>query len=142
MEVQVRHALPRLLADVGDHAVALDAHFLCHLGDDLKDVRDHGAVLGVDAGDGRDMRLGDHKEVRGSLRRNVAEGVAQLVLIDLVRGDLPRRDGAEQTVLKAVSYQMFHLQTVTVSMRFPDMPSRCCPWILKSRDYTSRVPPL
>src|SRR5574344_2863732 len=49
MEVQVRHALPRLLADVGDHAVALDAHFFCHLGDDLKDMRDHGAVLGVDA---------------------------------------------------------------------------------------------
>ena len=69
MEVQVRHALTRLLADVGDHAVALDAHFFCHLGDDLKDMRDHGAVLGVDAGDGRDMRLGDHKEVRGSLRR-------------------------------------------------------------------------
>ena len=82
--MQVRHALTRLLADVGDHAVALDAHFFCHLGDDLKDMRDHGAVLGVDAGDGRDMRLGDHKEVRGSLRRDVVEGVAQLVLIDLV----------------------------------------------------------
>ena len=107
MEVQVRHTLPRLLADVGDHAVALDAHFLCHLGDDLKDVRDHGAVLGVDAGDGRDMRLGDHKEVRGSLRRDVVEGVAQLVLIDLVRGDLPRRDGAEQTIVLHVPFS-FH----------------------------------
>ena len=98
MEVQVRHALPRLLADVGDHAVALDAHFLGEPRDDLEDVRDNGAVFSAHARDRRNVHLRDHEEVHGRLRRDVVEGIAELVLIDFARRDLARRDLAEQTI--------------------------------------------
>ena len=38
MEMQMEHALSRLLADVGDHPIAVQALLLGQLGDDLKDV--------------------------------------------------------------------------------------------------------
>ena len=38
MEVQMKHALSRLLADVGDHPVAVQPLFLCQLGNDLEDI--------------------------------------------------------------------------------------------------------
>ena len=38
MEVQVEHALSRLLPDVGHHAVALQTQLLRQLGNDLKNV--------------------------------------------------------------------------------------------------------
>ena len=47
MKMQMRHALSRLLADVGHDAVALNALLLGELGNDLEDVRDDGAVLFV-----------------------------------------------------------------------------------------------
>ena len=99
MEVQVMHALAGLLADVGNNTVALQPQFLCQLGYDLKDMRHHGAVFGADLRHGADMLLGDHQKMGGRLRRNVIKGIAQVVLLHLVGGDLPRRNGAEQAVV-------------------------------------------
>ena len=76
MKMQMRHALSRLLADVGHDTVALNAFLLGELGNDLEDVRDDGAVFSVHARDGRDVRLRDHEEVHRRLRRDVVEGIA------------------------------------------------------------------
>ena len=98
VEVQVVHALPRLVADVGDHAVALHPLLLGQLGNDLKDMGHHRAVLSTDLGDRLDMLLGDHQEVGGRLGIDVVEGKAGVVLIYLAAGDLPGNDLAKQTI--------------------------------------------
>ena len=59
--MQMRHALSRLLADVGHDAVALNALLLGELGNDLEDVRDDSAVLFVHARDRCDVRLDVYK---------------------------------------------------------------------------------
>ena len=41
MEMQMLYTLPRLLPDVGDHAVAVQSQLPGHLGNDLKDVGHH-----------------------------------------------------------------------------------------------------
>ena len=96
--MQVEHALPRLLADVGDHPVAVQALLLRQPGDDLEDVGHHRAVVRRDLGHGADVGLGHHQEVGGRLGIDVVEGVADIVLVDLAAGDLPGNDLAEQTI--------------------------------------------
>ena len=103
MKMQMRHALSRLLADVGHDAVTLNALLLGELGNDLEDVRDDGAVLFVHARDRCDVRLRDHKKVHRRLRRDVVEGIAEVVLVDLVRRDVARDDLAEQTIRRVLS---------------------------------------
>ena len=49
------------------------------------------------------MGLGDDQEMGGRLGVDVVKGVHQLVLVNLVGGDLPRRDFAEQTIAHAIS---------------------------------------
>ena len=96
--MQVRHTLARLLADVGHHPVALQTQLLGDLGDDGEDVGHHGGVVLSDLGHRGDVHLGNHQKVGGGLGIDVVEGVADLVLIDLVGGDLSLRDLAEQTI--------------------------------------------
>ena len=60
MKVQVEDALARLLADVGDHPVALQPQFLGESGNDLKNMGNNAAVVRRDLGDGPDVRLGNH----------------------------------------------------------------------------------
>ena len=96
--MQVVDALARLLPDVGDHAVAVQTQLLRHLGDDFENVGNHGAVVPGHLGHRTDVGLGDDQKVGGCLGIDVIEGVALLVLIDLVGGDLPGADLAEQTI--------------------------------------------
>ena len=44
MEMQVRHALPRLLANIGNHAIAFNAALAGHIGDHFEDVGNNAAV--------------------------------------------------------------------------------------------------
>ena len=98
MEVQVEHGLARLLADVGDDAVAVHTQLLRHLGDDLEDVGHHGAVFGGDSSGGSDVGLGNHQEVSRSLRVNVVKGEALLILVDFVGRNVAGNNLAEQTI--------------------------------------------
>ena len=100
MEVQMGHGLLAGLADIGHHTVARlgKAQFPGQLGDDLKDMGHHGAVAAVHLGHGADMGLGDHQEMGGRLGRDIVEGVADVILLDLAAGDLPGHDLAEQTI--------------------------------------------
>ena len=91
----MKHALPRLLADVGDHPVAVQPLFLCQLGNDLEDMSHHCAVVRGDLRHRANVGLGYHQEVGGRLGINVIEGVAHVVLVDLAAGDLPGNDLAE-----------------------------------------------
>ena len=96
MEVQVVDALPRLLPDVGYHPVALQPLLPAQSCDDLEDVGYYGAVAAIHLRHGGDVGLGDHQKMGGRLRGDVIKGIAQLVLIHLVGGDLPAGNGAEQ----------------------------------------------
>ena len=99
--------LPRLIAAVVDDAVALHAQLLADLHDDLKAVSHHGAVVRRNGVGAADMLLGYHQKMGGRLGVDVVEGVALLVLVDLVAGDLAIDDGAEQAVVfhGCVSFQ-------------------------------------
>ena len=93
MEVQVGHGLAGVGAAVADHTVAVyKALFFCDHGDHLKNMGNHTAVFGRNAGNRRNVGLGDHQNVGGSLGVNVPEGQNQFVLIDLGRGDLTSDD--------------------------------------------------
>ena len=84
---QVEHALTRLFSDVGDHAEAVHALFLCDLGDDLEAVRNDGAVRLVYRCNRLDVLLRDNEEVGRRLRVSIVECVADIVLVDLARRD-------------------------------------------------------
>ena len=77
--MQMEHALTRLFSDVGDHAEAVHAALLCNLRNDLKAVRYNRAVGRINGGHRLDVLLRDHEKMRGSLRVNVIEGVAERV---------------------------------------------------------------
>mgnify|MGYP006927295151 CR=1 FL=1 len=71
--------------------------------DDLKGVGHHGGIFRGDLPAGADVGLGDDQEMGGRLGVDVVKGVHQLVLVDLVGGDLPRRDLAEEAVAHTCS---------------------------------------
>ena len=98
MEMQVEHTLPGLLADVGHDAEAFQSQLLGNLGDHLKAVRHNRTVARVHRGNRLNVLLGDHEKMRRRLWVDVIKGLALLVLIDLVRGDLPRCSLAKQTL--------------------------------------------
>ena len=100
MEVQVGHGLLARLADVGHHPVSglVKAQLLGQLGNDLKNMGHHSAVLRRYSGNGLDVGLGHHQKMGGCLRGNVVEGIAKLVFLDLAAGDLPGDDLREQAI--------------------------------------------
>ena len=81
--MQMEHALTRLLSDVGDHAEAVHAALLRNLRDNLKAVGHNRAVGRINGGNRLDVLLRDHEKMRGSLRVNVVEGVAEVILVHL-----------------------------------------------------------
>ena len=97
--MQVFYGLSRVLAAVRDDAEAVGkAEFLRQFGDDREDMADQRGVVLSDL-----VRCGDvlllHEEKM--LRRqglNVIERIAEVVLIDLLRGDLPGNNLAENAV--------------------------------------------
>jgi hypothetical protein len=60
-------------------------------------MSDHGAVLSGDAVKGGNVSLGDHQNVNGSLRIDVAEGQNGVILIYLGGRNITRCDLTEQT---------------------------------------------
>ena len=99
VEVDVVDGLAGEFADVGDDAVAVrKALLLRELRDDAVDVADDGLILRRHLGGGGKMLLRDDEEVHGGQGADILEDVAELVLIDLGRRDLPRDDLAEQTI--------------------------------------------
>ena len=90
VEVDVVDGLAGEFADVGDDAVAVrKALLLRELGNDAVDVADDGLILRRHLGGGGKMLLRDDEEVHGGQGVDILEGVAELVLIDLGRRDLP-----------------------------------------------------
>ena len=109
MEMQVLHGLTCLIAAVVDDAVILAAKVCADLGDSGEAVSHHRSVGLVDLAGAADVLLRHHKEVDGSLRLDVIEGVAEIVLIDLLAGDVTIDDGAEQTIVTHRSYLLSFL---------------------------------
>ena len=93
--MEVMDGLAGLLTDVGDDAIALQTQLLGDLGDDGEDVSHDGGVVLSHFGHGGDVGLGDDQEMGGSLRVDVVESEADLVLIDFIGRDLPFGDLTE-----------------------------------------------
>ena len=69
MEMQVLHGLAGILADIGDHAVAVvQADFLGQLGDHGKDMAQQGTVLLSQGSGTLDVLFGHNKKVHLGLR--------------------------------------------------------------------------
>jgi len=96
MEMQVGHCLAGIGAAVGDQTVAIgESRLLGDLGDGLKDMGDHGAVLWGHAVEGGDVGLRDYEDVNGGLGIDVAEGQNGVVLVDLGGGNIACDDFTE-----------------------------------------------
>lgn len=90
------HRLTGGLAAVRDDAEALGkAELTGELCDHGVDMTDDGGVLRGDLRRGCKVQLGHDQEMGGRERRDVIEGIAELVLIDLFGRDLPGDDLAE-----------------------------------------------
>ena len=92
VEVQVEHALPRLLSTVGDHPELGNAQVLGDLGNHLKAVGHHGGIFRRNLPAGCNVGLGNHQEMGGCLGINVIKGIDQFVLIDLLGGNFSPGD--------------------------------------------------
>ena len=102
MEVQVLDALARILAHIGDDAVApVAAKLGAQPGDGGEDMAQQGPVLLGQRGGRGDVLFGDDEEMDRGLRVNVVKGQQRVVLVQLVGGDFPRGDFAEQAVFHA-----------------------------------------
>src|SRR5699024_1512989 len=98
--MQVRHGLAGGLAGVRDDAESgVQALLGGYLGYDLENVRHCGGVLRCYLRGGvRDVLFRDDEDMRGGLGVDIPEGQDALVLIYLVRGDIPFRYHAEKAV--------------------------------------------
>lgn len=100
VEVQVLDALAAVLADIGDHAVAITKpRDLGDLGDGRKDGGNKVCGLGRHLVSGRDVRLGNDENVDRRLRRDVVERVNAFVLVHLLGGDHPCDDLTKQAIV-------------------------------------------
>ena len=101
MKMQVHHALTTVYTAVVDNAEAiLKALRLCDLCDRLKTFRNVYRVFAVDIQSAGDMLLRHDEDMDGSLGIDVAESKNIIVLIDLIAGDLPSEDCAENTIVQ------------------------------------------
>lgn len=94
--MEMGYRLAGIGAAVGDEAVAVcQACFFRDMGNGLKDMGDHGAVLGGHTVEGGDVSLGDHEDVNGGLGIDVAEGQNGVILVDLGGGNVAGDDFTE-----------------------------------------------
>ena len=104
--MEMRNRLAGIGTAVGNEAVAV--HEPCLFGDGgdrFEDVCHHGAVRGGDAVEGGNMGFGDHQDVNGGLRVDVAECQNAFVLIYFGGGNVAGCDFAEQTHRKIPSFR-------------------------------------
>lgn len=78
MEVQVGHGLLAAspMLDTTRYPASSKPRLLGQLGNDLKNMGHHSAVLRRYSGNGLDVGLGHHQKMGGCLRGNVVEGIA------------------------------------------------------------------
>jgi len=109
MEMQVLHGLAGILADIGDHAVAVvQTDFLGQLGDHGKDMAQQGTVLLRQGSGTLDVLFGHNKEMHLGLRVDIVKRHDLIVLIQLVRGDLALGDHTKQTIFHGnCSFRVF-----------------------------------
>ena len=78
------HGLAAVLAAVVHHAIAVfKALGRCYLCNGLEAFSDQCGVRGIDLVRAADVLPGEHEDVHGSLRINVAEGINILIIINL-----------------------------------------------------------
>ena len=94
----MHYTLTAVLSAVIDNAVAvLKSADLCNLWDLLKDTCNICTVLLSDGIGTTDVLLRYDKHVNGCLRRNIVESEDVLILVYLLRGNLPCNYFAKQT---------------------------------------------
>ena len=98
--MQVLYALATVLADVGDHAVAITKpRDLGDFGNGRKDGGDKVRGLGRHFVGGGEVGLGDHEDVDGRLGCDVVERVDAFVLVHFFGGDHPCDDLTKQAIV-------------------------------------------
>lgn len=116
--MQVLYRLTPVLSHIGDDAVAVfqtaQTGDLRKTGQDMR--RDGGVFLrqGIDRGN---VLLRNNENMRRSLRRNVTEGEAHLVLKNARRGDLATHDLAKQTVVHSMDLPFFDILIIARGAR-------------------------
>ena len=89
MEMQVLHGLAGILADIGDHAVAVvQANLFGQLGDHGKDMAQQGTVLLRQGSGTLDVLFGHNKKVHLGLRVDIVKRHDLIVLSDEIYAEL------------------------------------------------------
>ena len=85
VEVKVLHRLASVFTYVADYSVSvIETERYCETGNNGKNVSDNVCIVLVYLVDRGDMCLGHYEEVNGSLRVNVEESIALVVLVYLL----------------------------------------------------------
>jgi len=108
VQVKVEDGLAGTRADVIHGPVSvLDAALVRNFRRDEVRVADDLRVFRRSFLDADDVFLGNNEQVRGRLRANVFDREDMVVFVDLLRGDLPGEDVAEQAIRHASQFQRF-----------------------------------
>ena len=99
MEMEVMDRLTRIVAAVGDNAIAArKAFILRYLCNNLENMGDDSRILFVYLRDGGNVLLRDNENVSRCLRSYITECEDELILINLRRGNIPRYYFAKQAI--------------------------------------------
>ena len=98
VKVKVMDTLSGLLANIGDYPIALQSQFSGQRSDDSKNMANRSLIALVYLRHRLDMLLGDNQKMSGCLGIDIIEGIAEVILVRLIRRDFPGDNFAEQTI--------------------------------------------
>ena len=99
VEMKMLYRLASVLADICNNAVTVSKSELsCYLGNYSENVSNGCGILLCKLVKRGNMCLGDNKAVYGCLRRDVEECKADLILVNLIRGNISAGNSAKNTI--------------------------------------------
>lgn len=106
VNVEMVDRLATVLTGVDHQAITLGEAFCASdFSGSRKQMAEERGVRGIAVGERDEVLAGDDEKMRGSLRVDVKERDAFLILVDLVGGDGPRNDLAEKAIHSGTSLQ-------------------------------------
>ena len=96
--MQMEHGLAGLGTAVDHRAPGREPLLAGHLGGHQQQVAEQGSIGGAGVGQVHQGLARNHQEVYRGLGLDIAEGDAEVVAVDLIRGDLAPQDAAKNRV--------------------------------------------
>jgi hypothetical protein len=112
VDVEMKHRLPRSRTYIKHSPVSLlDVPLARNLGRRQVAAADHFCIFGLCFLQSSKVLLGDDKYMRGSLWADVFKGQYVRVLVNLLGGNLPAQNAAEEAVARGVGHRLVTMLT-------------------------------